>query len=45
VDSASLLTRGYLTTRNTVLLEKLGVTELVKKFPAFYGKARHWLLS
>jgi len=37
-----------------VLLEKLIVTQIVKKFPAFYGigklitaftKARHWYLS
>jgi len=42
------------TTRIQVLLEKLTVTQLVKKFSAFYGtrrfitvftRARHWSLS
>jgi len=45
---------NYLTPWNRILLEKLLVTQLVKKFPAFYGirkfitvftRVRHWSLS
>jgi hypothetical protein len=31
---------NYLTPRNRVLSEKLIVLQLVKKFPAFYGKTK-----
>ena len=40
INGAFLIFQSLLTLWNTVLLEKLTVPELAKKFPAFYGTRR-----